>query len=211
MTKAAEQRLRESLSAAIDGEAEPLELRRVLNAVAEDADLLARWRSAHVVGSVIRGEATAAEARPPPLEDTPADGPDRAALGRRWRWLGPVASGAVAAGAALAVVLVFGRLDTAGSAPGTAGSAADMARVEQTQPGPGQRLLADGQSPAGPLVAPSEQDVRRANTYLLHHARHAAVSARPAAMPFVKALAQDGRVRTVAVPDGTTDRRAALR
>lgn len=192
MTRATEQRLQESLSAAIDGEAEPLELRRVLNAVAEDADLLARWRSAHVIGSVIRGEAPAAGAQPPRLDGAPGNdpGPPR----WRWRWLGPVAGSAVAASAALAVVVVFGgRVAGMGDNPSASAPPVSAQAPEQPQ-------LADGHSPALPLVAPSEQDVRRANTYLLQHARHAAVSARPAAMPFVKALAHDRRTRAVAAP-----------
>ena len=185
MTRTTERNLQESLSAAIDDEAEPLELRRALNAAMENDDLLARWRSAHVIGSVIRGEAPAAEAQPPLLDGASASGSEPATPDRR-RWLGPVAGGAIAASAAVAVVLVFG-----GGASGTGES--------QGAPTPPQPLLADGRSSAGPLAAPSEQDVRRANTYLLHHARHTAVSARPAAMPFVKALAHD-RLRTVAVP-----------
>lgn len=198
-TRATERRLQESLSAAIDGEAAPLELRRVLNAVAEDADLLARWRSAHVIGSVIRGETPAAEAQPPQLDSASGNGPEATAPGRQWRWLGPVAGGAVAASAALAVVVVFGgRL---------AGTAVDLAAGDvrgapvsaPAKPAPEQPQLADS-SPALPPIAPSEQDVRRANAYLLQHARHAAVSARPAAMPFVKALAHDGRIRAVAAP-----------
>lgn len=187
MTRATERHLQESLSAAIDGEAEPLELRRVLNAAAEDADLRARWRSAHVIGSVIRGEAPATETPPPQLDGagSPHGAGNRTeprGPGRQWRWLGPVAGGAVAASAALAVVLIFG----GGAGAGT--------------PSPPAPLLADGQSAVAPLTAPSEQDMRRANAYLLHHARHAAVSARPAAMPFVNALAHDERVRTAAVP-----------
>ena len=38
------QSLHESLSAAVDGEAQELELRRVLNAVRDDADLGGKWR-----------------------------------------------------------------------------------------------------------------------------------------------------------------------
>lgn len=200
MTRATERRLQESLSAAIDGEAAPLELRRVLNAVAEDADLLARWRSAHVIGSVIRGETPAAEVQPPQLDSVSANGPEATAPGRQWRWLGPVAGGAVAASAALAVVVVFGgRL--AGTAVDLAAGDVHGAPVSApAKPAPEQPQLADGHSPALPLIAPSEQDVRRANAYLLQHARHAAVSARPAAMPFVKALAHDGRIRAAAAP-----------
>ena len=199
MTRATERRLQESLSAAIDGEAAPLELRRVLNAVAEDADLLARWRSAHVIGSVIRGETPAAEAQPPQLDSASGNGPEAAATGRQWRWLGPVAGGAVAASAALAVVVVFGGRPAGTAVDLAAGDVRGAPVSAPAKPVPEQPQLADS-SPALPLIAPSEQDVRRANAYLLQHARHAAVSARPAAMPFVKALAHDGRIRAAAAP-----------
>ena len=49
-----EQSLNESLSAAIDGEAEELELRRVLNAVGENPDLRAKWQRLHLIGGVMR-------------------------------------------------------------------------------------------------------------------------------------------------------------
>ena len=49
-----EQSLNESLSAAIDGEADELELRRVLNAIDEDPDLRAKWQRLHLIGGVMR-------------------------------------------------------------------------------------------------------------------------------------------------------------
>ena len=51
------QSLRESLSAAVDDEAQELELRRVLNAVQADAELGGRWERLHLISSMIRGEA----------------------------------------------------------------------------------------------------------------------------------------------------------
>lgn len=52
----ADETLHESLSAAADDEAEELELRRVLNAMRTDPELRAKWRRAHLVRGVIRGE-----------------------------------------------------------------------------------------------------------------------------------------------------------
>lgn len=182
MSEASERRVQEALSAAIDGEASALELGQALNAASRDDELRARWRSAHLIGSVIRGETPAVALPLPALDAVPA---------APRRWLGAVAGGAIAAtaavAAALAVVLYFGSGD---EAPAVA-------------PPP---LLADVQAPPRNLArVPSELDLRRANTYLLHHAQHASVAARPAAMPFVKVLAHDGRpapVRTAAVAAG---------
>ena len=47
--------LHESLSAAIDGEAEELELRRVVNAVRSDPELGAKWQRLHLAQGLMRG------------------------------------------------------------------------------------------------------------------------------------------------------------
>ena len=187
MSRTSEQHLRESLSAAIDGEAEPLELRRALNAAGEDPELRERWHTAHLIGTVLRGEPVAAGAHLPALDAEPPSARALAAPRVGWRWLGTAAGGAVAAVAALVVVVTFGG-DVGGNSDGS-GTAA-----------PATPLLADTEGPASHLAgAPSELDVRRANAYLLHHARHTTAAARPAAMPYVKALAHDGP-RPAALP-----------
>ena len=81
MTRTSEQHLRESLSAAIDGEAEPLELRRALNAAGEDPELRERWHTAHLIGTVLRGEPVAAASHLPALDAEPqADAADALAV-----------------------------------------------------------------------------------------------------------------------------------
>lgn len=54
------EQLKQSLSAVIDGEADAFELRRVLDELERDAELRATWSRYHLIGSVIRGERTAA-------------------------------------------------------------------------------------------------------------------------------------------------------
>ena len=185
MSRTSEQHLRESLSAAIDGEAEPLELRRVLNAASEDPELRERWHRAHLIGTVLRGEPVAAASSLPALDAEPPSARPLAAARIGWRWAGMAAGGAVAAVAALVVVATFG-----GNVGGDVGDAA----------APATPLLADTEGPASNMAGvPSELDVRRANAYLLHHARHTTAAARPAAMPYVKALAHDGP-RPAALP-----------
>ena len=177
------QSLHESLSAAVDGEAQELELRRVLNAVQNDAELGRKWERMHLIRSVIRGEGASRHSNPsrpwlaettpaPAAVDASADAP------QRWtRWLGPLTGTAVAAAAALMVVVYFG---------GT-GS-------EPTPQAPAN-ALADAAPPRGLAEVPSARDLQRANSYLLQHAQHTSVAARPVALPFAKVLTtEDGRL-----------------
>lgn len=188
MTRTSEQHLRESLSAAIDGEAEPLELRRALNAAGADPELRERWHTAHLIGTVLRGEPVAAASHLPALDAEPQGARPLAAARVGWRWAGMAAGGAVAAVAALVVVATFG---------GNVGSDGNDNEAAAPAQAP---LLAGTQGPASQFAgAPSELDMRRANAYLLHHARHTTAAARPAAMPYVKALAHDGP-RPAALP-----------
>ncbi len=50
------EKLKESLSAVIDGEADEFELRRVLDEMNRDEVLAASWERYHVIGAVLRGE-----------------------------------------------------------------------------------------------------------------------------------------------------------
>lgn len=52
------EKLKESLSAVIDGEADEFELRRVLDEMGRNDQLALCWERYHVIGSVIRGERT---------------------------------------------------------------------------------------------------------------------------------------------------------
>ena len=183
-----EHALHESLSAAIDGEAEDLELRRALNAAQKDPELRAKWRRAHLIGGAIRGEAPLGKGElawhlhdDALLSDVPAaatPAPRRAA-----RWL-PAAVG----GAGLAAAVAFGVVALFGDGFG-------LGAQEDAPP-----ALAERPAPPKALARlPSELDLRRADAYLLRHAQHTAVASPPAAMPFAKVLAaQDGRA--VAVP-----------
>ena len=119
-----EQSLNESLSAAIDGEAEELELRRVLNAVGENPDLRAKWQRLHLIGGVLRRE-TAPVVRSPlpawPADIDTGDGhrdtvedqgvptltPEPANRRFGGRWVAGVGSAALATAAALIVGIVL--------------------------------------------------------------------------------------------------------
>lgn len=180
-----EQSLNESLSAAIDGEAEELELRRVLNAVGENPDLRAKWQRLHLIGGVMRSQTPSVVGSRLPMwpADTeaqdvdggtadehgarePTPGPETRRFGGRW--LGPAGSAALATAVALTIVFYFGS-------------------DEATEADP---VVADAsQQPAHGLASvPTDLDLQRANAYIYQHARGTSIGARPAAMPFVKEL-----------------------
>lgn len=149
------QSLHESLSAAIDGEAEELELRRVLNAVESDADMRAKWQRAHLIGSVLRGESPQMIGRSPDwhaiaAEKSSADADAGMAVGEH-RWSGPIIGVGIAAAAMLAVVVYFGTVPGFGTAPSA------------TMPS-GIVALDDG-APRATQGA----DLRRVNDYKMRH------------------------------------------
>ena len=179
-----EQSLNESLSAAVDGEAEELELRRVLNAVGENPDLRAKWQRLHLIGGVLRRETAPVVRSPLPTWPADIDGdghrdtvedqgvptltPEPANRRFGGRWVAGVGSAALATAAALVVVLYFAPDEPAGAEPAIADAA---------------------QQPAHGLAnVPTELDLERANAYIYQHARGTSIGARPAAMPFVKEL-----------------------
>ena len=180
-----EQSLNESLSAAIDGEAEELELRRVLNAVDEDPDLRAKWQRLHLIGGVIRRQTPPVVGSrlpvwPADIEagDTHGETADERGVPvptpeprlRRFggRWLAPAGSAVLATAAALIVVLYFGPKEPTEAEPAIADAS---------------------QQPAHGLASePTDLDLQRANAYIYQHARGTSIGARPAAMPFVKEL-----------------------
>ena len=154
--------LNEALSAAVDGEAEELELRRVLNAVERDPELRAKWERLHLIGDVLRGGAMRlgtglGEAPTSAIEEPVAE------IGPRRRWFA-----GVAAAAALMIAVAFVAIE-------------DLQRTDN------QPSLA--QSTTVTAEPPSEEDLRRHRDYLMYHAQHSSVASRSPTMTYVKALA----------------------
>lgn len=206
----ARERLRESLSAVIDGEATELELRRVLNALAKDDALRAEWDRAHLVGAAMRGHvAPRANAARPWLE-----APAPMAVGRRaprWeRWAWPAAGAAAAVFAALAVVLTLAPSDNAASAPVVAAEAS-VASVAATVGGD------DSAAARGGLAqTPTSADLRRASRYMLRHAHQSSISRTGVphlpvgTAPFAKVLAaHDGAPTATLASTRTAEPRSA--
>ncbi|MDE0037639.1 MAG: sigma-E factor negative regulatory protein [Gammaproteobacteria bacterium] len=167
MTETTRESLNEALSAVVDGEAEELELRRVLNAAERDPELRAKWERLHLIGDVMRGGAMrlgdrgVADLVEPSMQGVDED----VANGGSW---GPRLAGVAAAAAVIVAVTFVALQDTRGT---------------DSQP-----LVAQSDTiVAEPL---SEEDLRRNNDYYLrYHAQHASAAGRSPGMTFVKVLA----------------------
>ena len=201
MSKSTQESLNEALSAAVDGEAEELELRRVLNAVGKDPELRAKWERMHLIGSVVRGEATrpdGAEGHGVDIGDDSAEGEATGSYLRRMgssgRWAGPVTGIAVAAAVVIAVALDTQNTgQPGGEAPLVAVSGPSETTTEASMEIPS---AVAGESDETELVAvpqlasvPSEADLARAREYLVQHAHQTSFMTPTPGMPHVKVLA----------------------
>ena len=205
MSKSMQESLNEALSAAVDDEAEELELHRVLNAVGKDPELRAKWERMHLIGSIVRGETTRADTEGRVL-DIDDETPDESMLsdvarpaGASARWVGPVTGVAVAAAVVIAVAL-----DVLDGGEGVDGPL--VAEVpDSSDPSTGLASATPGATPdpadalvdsSGPALAavpeldpvPSEADLARAHDYLVQHAQHASFPTRGPGMHHVKVL-----------------------
>lgn len=199
------EKLRQSLSAVIDDEADAFELRRVLDELGRDGELRVLWDRYHLIGNVMRGE----RGRPPaglrdrvwdalestaetvPVDAAPGVAALPAASAPAPSRLGRMTGLAVAASVAFAVVLGFnglsfddGQPDTAVAGGGDAvkavlGSRAVIAGVEP--PAQAEPARVDLETAAG--VRPA--DVQRTHAYMLHHAQQQALN-QAGVMSFVK-------------------------
>lgn len=135
-------RLNESLSALMDGEAGELELQRLLKASAASKEVGARWSRYQLAASVVRGERvvpvnsglaaniSAAIAQEEPLSQSHGEGGAANDTAARGRWRRSLSRGAVAATVAFAAVL----------------------GVQQfSQPQPGGDLVAGAERPEQPV------------------------------------------------------------
>ena len=188
------ERLKESMSAVIDGEADEFELRRVLDEVSHNPELLQTWQRYHAIGAHLSGEQRAQELLPVGSMQAMADAV--------WETLGSEAAQAdnpeaeVAVGAAS--VMSSGPTlvpDTEQQAPPSKGglsaltglavaaSVALMVTVgyfafeeQQSQPQVAQQAL-DIEGPVFQVTTQaSPSDLQRANAYMLHHVQQTALN-----------------------------------
>jgi sigma-E factor negative regulatory protein RseA len=190
------EKLRESLSAIMDNEADELELQRVLKHISEDTELRQAWIRYNAARSVLSGQevcdlrldvstrvasAIAAEAGRPSL---------------RQRLARPLASFAVAASVAATVVIGGQQLaqistadDPYGSQAIAAGGASTVGLVNSLGATP---VRASYGNQAVPVLQPATRTAykelarQRLNMYAQEHAEHAALNSPQGLMPYAR-------------------------
>jgi sigma-E factor negative regulatory protein RseA len=192
------EKMRESLSAILDDEANELELERVLSHIAEDGELRQTWVRYSAVRSTISGQRVHGFDRDISAAVRQAIAADRAgpatvSIGKRL--LRPVASVAVAA--SVAATVIFG--------------GQQLALVGTPDPYDGSSALAVGSSPVGmvnslgaspvqasygtqalPVLQPATRTAyrelarQRMEKYIQEHAEHAALNSPQGLVPFAR-------------------------
>ncbi len=192
------ERMRESLSAMMDDEAQELELERVLARIADDGELRRTWVRYSAVRTVLSGQQLAcpdrdvSDAVRRAVRDAPAPA---GAVGLRERWLRPVASFAVAASVAATVVIggqQLARISAAGPEGGDrvmAGSASPVGMVNSLGATPVQASFG---TQAVPVLQPATRTAyrelarQRMEQYMQEHAEHAALNSPQGLVPFAR-------------------------
>lgn len=107
----------ESLSALMDGEADELEIRRILNQLDKDDELRSKWKNYHLMGSLMREESFDSidltqginraldGVAAPSSNDEPAQKDTALVASAKPAWYKPLTSVAIAASVTLAVLL----------------------------------------------------------------------------------------------------------
>ena len=162
-------RLKESISALMDGEVDELELARLLKEAESDPEVITLWSRYHLVSALMKRESLmpASDRLTIRLRETLAAEPSFDEAPEAHRWLKPVASVAVAAAVAFAVVLGYQAI--------VPGSDARPAVVVSPTPS-----ISNGTANA------SLTDRRRLDAYMLHHAQHRALNDRSSVIPIAK-------------------------
>ena len=161
------EKLREAVSAAVDGEASEFELRRVLDEMGKDESLWRAWQSYHLIGQAARGENVEAVAEMGEriwasldaeefleqdiVQEEPAYAVTPSAPRRRWG----LAGGALAAALSVAVVMSSDLLDSdLESQPSP--TPAEVVKNTATPSSAGAQLVADASNTSDASVAPEE-------------------------------------------------------
>ncbi|MCZ6868200.1 MAG: sigma-E factor negative regulatory protein [Gammaproteobacteria bacterium] len=163
-------RLKESVSALMDGEVDELELARLLKEAESDPEVISLWSRYHLAGALMRRESLmpASERLTLRLREALASEPSLAGAPGANRWVKPLASVAVAAAVALAVVLGFQMM----SVPG------NEARPDV--------VVGPVPSISNGTINAAVSDRRRLDAYMLHHAQHRALNDRSSVIPIAK-------------------------
>ena len=187
------EQLRESLSAAMDGEADAFELRRVLDESRNDPELRALWHRQHLVRSVMQGESLAAQgelrdrilAEMSELESITEEeamvAPEAVveAPPEKTRWAGRLAGTAVAAAVAVLVILNGDLLTGGEGGPGFV--APDTAQTSQISGAATAPVMYD-------IVTPADRE--RTDALIVHHLQQNAIN-RSGGFSFVRLVSFD--------------------
>ena len=207
-------KMNESLSALVDGETDELEVRRVMNQMDQNPEMLQTWRRYQLIGSVLRDEPAstvdlsrgimqALDGEPmdevvvtaPSTHRVTASAPD--VKSSRWHWL---ASGAVAASVTLAV-LVGVRVTSELQAPALNGQALSLAsstaQAVESSDAIAEALTSGLPAASSVTVATADakpqtdsetlreaQDVLK--EYVLQHTEHASLNTASGMMPYAR-------------------------
>ena len=210
------EQLRESLSAAMDDEADAFELRRVLDEAGADEALRDQWHRYHVMREVMRDQLGAVD--PTALRDsiwrtlqadpTTADEieempgvvvserTEHDAKHGAANWLGRWAAGGVAAAVALAVGFAGGIFDGDSSTP----SIASQSQPARMAVAPAEQL---NQAQIAPVMyyQATPTDFQRQQGLMLRHIQHRAIN-EPSVASFVKMATFRTRPQMPRVPAG---------
>lgn len=188
-----EERMRESLSALMDDEANELELERILSRAGEDVELRQTWVRYNAVRSLASGQSVGAvsadiSAR---VSEAIAEEVSPAALTRRsrgQRLLRPLASFAVAASVATVVVIGGQQLSQVGSGQAPVLAGAPVGHVGAA----GAALRASYPTGVAPQLQPVTRTAYRRlahekmQRYMQEHAEHAALNTPQGLIPFAR-------------------------
>ena len=206
------ERSHEELSALMDGEASELELRRVINGIDQDGELLRKWRRYHLARSVMQGDMRESQAPDfmrldvtaavsAALEAEPAHDikETRTPSGWQERFIRPLSSVAVAASVSAMVVFGWQNFSATGdsniSAPGSHSVPLAQVSVPAANPASGYQTVSDSQrriqrnvvNQADIVRLPSEQN-QRLNQYLVSHSGNAALNTASGSMSYTRVV-----------------------
>jgi sigma-E factor negative regulatory protein RseA len=195
------ERMRESLSAMMDDEAQELELERVLSRIAEDGELRQTWVRYSAVRAALSGQQVACPGRDISgavrlALSSEADAPsDLAGKGIRERVLRPLASFAVAASVAATVVIggqQLARISGAGPEAGDSVLAGNASPVGMVNSLGATSVQASFGTQAVPVLQPATRTAyrelarQRMEKYMQEHAEHAALNSPQGLVPFAR-------------------------
>lgn len=190
------EKLRESLSAIMDSEADELELQRVLKQIGEDTELRQTWVRYNAARTVVSGQDVCDLRMDVSTRVASAISAEAARPSLRQRLVRPVASFAVAASVAATVVIggqqlaqISGGDDPYGSQAIAAGGASTVGLVNSLGATP---VRASYGNQAVPVLQPATRTAykelarQRLDMYMQEHAEHAALNSPQGLMPYAR-------------------------